>query len=252
MSFGFPEDAHNFIALIGAAGCRSLRACTAILQFVNGEVEHGPARENHCALHEVLKLTDISRPMPGCEPFERGRGYRGDLLLHAACILLREVMHKQRNVLRAFPQRRDVDGKDIQPVVKIVAELAVLDHLFQVAVGGGDQTHVHALSVCAAQPFEFPLLQSAQKLGLDFRRNVADLVEKEAATVRQFQTAGFLGDGAGKRAFFMTKQLTLEQAGGNGRAIQLHEGAVLAAAALVDGAGNQLLARTRLSQQKHG
>ena len=57
---------------------------------------------------------------------------------------LREVADEQRNVLPAFPQRRNPDWKDVQPVVQVRTEFPLGDHLFEIAVGGGDQPKVDA------------------------------------------------------------------------------------------------------------
>src|SRR5438128_10899471 len=48
----------------------------------------------------------------------------------------------------------------------------------------------------------------------------------------------------------MSKQFTLKQAGRNGGTIQLHKRAIFASAAVVNGAGDQLLACTCLSKQQ--
>src|SRR5260370_32686477 len=48
----------------------------------------------------------------------------------------------------------------------------------------------------------------------------------------------------------MSKQFTLKQAGRNGSTTQLHKRALFASAAVVNGAGDQLLACTWLSKQQ--
>jgi hypothetical protein len=57
------------------------------------------------------------------------------------------------------------------------------------------------LGAGAAQALELLLLQDAQELGLEFERDVADLVEEDRAAVRQFEAAEALGDGAGEGPF---------------------------------------------------
>src|SRR5205807_5379255 len=91
--------------------------------------------ENYCSLNQVFQFADVSRPVPACQLPHTGSGNRFDLLLHAAGVLLGEVTHQQRNVLRTLTQRRNLNGKDVEPVIKVAAELVFRDHLFQVAVG---------------------------------------------------------------------------------------------------------------------
>ena len=79
---------------------------------------------------------------------------------------LREVANEQWNVLRAFPQRRNPDGKHVQPVVQIASELTVLHQRGQIPVRGRDQPDIHVHGACAAEPFEFLFLKDTEQLGL--------------------------------------------------------------------------------------
>src|SRR5690242_5190139 len=49
----------------------------------------------------------------------------------------------------------------------------------------------------------------------------------------------------------MSKELTLQQSGGNCCAVELHKSSIFAFAALVDRPGNEFLAGARLAQQQH-
>ena len=91
-------------------------------------------------------------------------------------------------------------GKHIQPVVEIAAEQAVGDHLLEIAVGGRDQPHVNPLRPGASQPLELLLLQRAQQLGLNLRRDVPGFVEKQRAPIGELQPADLAVGGAGERA----------------------------------------------------
>ena len=64
--------------------------------------------------------------------------------------------------------------------------------------------------MAVAQTFEFALLQSAQKLGLNFKGNISDLIKKQSALVGKLQPSDFLANGARKGALFMTKQFAFE------------------------------------------
>jgi hypothetical protein len=50
--------------------------------------------------------------------------------------------------------------------------------------------------VRAADPLELSLLEHAQRLGLEARRNLADFVEQEGPAARELEMAGALADGA--------------------------------------------------------
>ena len=119
-------------------------------------------------------------------------------------------------------------------------------------MGGGHHPHVHLDRPVAAHPLELVLLEKAQELHLHGGRDVADLVEEEGASVRGLEAAGPGGDGARERALLVAEQLALEEGLGQGRARHLHEGRRLRRAVLVDGLGEELLARPALSEQEHG
>ena len=52
---------------------------------------------------------------------------RLDRTVHPPREVLDEVPHEERNVLRALPQRRDMNRKHVQPVKEIGPELLRLD-----------------------------------------------------------------------------------------------------------------------------
>ena len=100
----------------------------------------------------------------------------------------------------AVAQWRDDNGEHVQPIVEIAAKQAVLHHLRQVAIGGGDDAHIHVQSPRAAQALEFLFLKNAQQLGLKFQRDVADFVKKQRAAVGEFEAPHLLRDGPGEGA----------------------------------------------------
>src|SRR5215472_12037497 len=127
--------------------------------------------------------------MPGGQLSQRRCRNRFDLLFHSPGIFLSEVVDQQRNVLGPFTQWRNPDGKDIQTVIKVAAELAIFEHLLQVSVGRSDQTNIHPLGMVASKPFELALLQGTKEFWLDLGRNVTHFVQKEGPAVCQLQTA---------------------------------------------------------------
>src|SRR5690606_35621472 len=123
-----------------------------------------------------------------------------DGLAEALVAALDEVRDEGGQVLEPLAQRRQVDRDDVEAVVEVLAELAVADQLFEVAVGGGDQAHVDAEGLDAADALELRLLDRAQQLDLDLLRDLADLVEEEGAAVGELEAAGAAADGAGEGA----------------------------------------------------
>src|SRR5262249_24062993 len=112
-----------------------------------------------------------------------------------------EVPHQHGKVVAALAQRRQVDGEDVQPVVQVWPELPLLRPRLEVAVGGGDQPHVGADRLVAADALERLLLQDAQQLGLQRQRHVADLVQEQRAAADLLELADALAVGAGEGPF---------------------------------------------------
>ena len=72
---------------------------------------------------------------------------------------------------------------------EVFAELPLANHRFQIAVGGGDDAHVHGNRLRAADALEGLLLEHAQELHLRAGRQVADLVQEERALVGLLEAA---------------------------------------------------------------
>src|SRR5207245_721362 len=109
----------------------------------------------------------------------------------------------------------------------------------------------HVDGAVVAQASDGALLQDPQELGLDGLRRLADLVEKEGASVRLLQESLAHAVGAGERALDVTEELALEQRLGERRRADRDEWAGGAAADVVDGPCDQFLARATLPGHEH-
>src|SRR5207244_12978140 len=76
-----------------------------------------------CALHPVLKLTDISRPSMASDCIKRigSESQVSFIALHRE--LLQELSREQFDILTALPKRRQFDYDDTQPKIQIFPEL---------------------------------------------------------------------------------------------------------------------------------
>src|SRR5882672_1094335 len=135
-----------------------------------------------------------------------------------------------RDVIPALAQGRQDEREDIESIIQVISESTLGYHLGQIAIGGGDQTNVHANRPRAPQTLEFLFLEHAKQLRLQLERNVAHFVEKQRALVCELKSAHLLTDRAGKSALLMAEQLAFQQTRWNGRAIELDEGPILARA----------------------
>ena len=204
--------------------------------------------EDHRAVHGVLELAHVARPVVAREQRHRVVGEPGHRLADLGAALLEEMVRERRDVFAPLAQRGHADREDIDAVEEVVAERAFGHHGAQVAVGGADKPDVGALRARVAHRLELALLDDAQQLRLDRERDVADLVEEYAATLRHFEQPALVRDRAREGAFHVAEELAFEQVLGERHAIDRHDRLVLAQAVVVDGAGDELLAGTALSR----
>jgi hypothetical protein len=70
---------------------------------------------------------------------------------------------EHRHVVAAIPQRRQVDAREIQVRVQVLAELPGGHRLFEIAVRRGHQAEVDAHFAAAARARELSFLHHAQQ-----------------------------------------------------------------------------------------
>ena len=108
-------------------------------------------------------------------------------------------------------------------MVKVLAETAFGNLFLQVFVGGCQHAYIDVNSFVAAYPRNLVLLQRPQHFRLGRQRHVAYLVQEQRPAVGLLKLARLVLDGTGKRTFYMTKQLTLNQFGRNSCTVDLHQ-----------------------------
>ena len=167
-------------------------------------------------------------------------------------VLAQEVRRQQRDVRRALAQRRHLERDDVQPVVEVLAELAPprpsACRLRLVAAMTRTSTLMVSLpptrsNSCSCRKRSSLTWTAGEISPISSRNSVPPL----ACWKRPSRRA----DRAGERAALVAEQLALEQRLGERRAVQLHERALGARAALVDGGRDQLLAGARLAGDQH-
>src|SRR5262249_25152859 len=96
-----------------------------------------------------------------------------------------------------------MNSHDVKAVVEIRTEVSFLNGTLQIAVGGGYNPNINGNRCDSAHALELPFLEEPQELGLQFLRDIADLIEKDCAPLGQFYLARLAPVGASKRALFM-------------------------------------------------
>ena len=113
------------------------------------ELHAAAARERDGALHGVLELAHVARPLVAQQLIGGARGEAGDLALHAQRRVREQHPRERQDVVAALAQRRHVQLDDLEPVVEVLAEGAARDAVGEVAVGGGHDAHVDRAGSCS-------------------------------------------------------------------------------------------------------
>src|SRR5512145_1089053 len=87
-------------------------------------------------------------------------------------------LRNERDVFLPLTQRRKHNLKHAQPVVEFFAQAR-----FQGMAGGGKHARVYRNLTLAAQPSHPQVFESAKELWLRGWRHLADLIQKQGATV---------------------------------------------------------------------
>ncbi len=190
------------------------------------------------AVEDVAELAHVAGPVVRRQGRRRfaaeGDGGRGGI---AFAREVEEALDEGRDVVSpALAERRHGDGHDRETEVEIFAELAALDLVAQVALGGGDDASVGAEHLVAADAAELARLEDAQELGCTSSGSSPTSSRKTRAAARELEGALARRDGAGEGAALVPEELALDQAVAHGAAVHDHERAVLARALLMQGA----------------
>src|SRR5215472_17478138 len=97
----------------------------------------------------------------------------------------------------------------MKPVIQILAKTACLHFGRKIAVCGRNNTNVHLARLRASHWLELAFLKNAQKLGLQFERQLGNFIEEDGSTVCQLEPSSAPHGGTGERSSFMTEELTL-------------------------------------------
>ena len=181
--------------------------------------------ENHCALDGVAQLAGVAGPVVGSSC---GRALKKPARKRLRpCFWFISVTIASAIAARFFDvlaESRHVDVEDVEAVVEIGAQVALFNGDAGIAIGGGEDAHVHLLLGARAQAAELALLKNAQELGLGGDGHFADLVEQQGAAGGQLEASGTPFGRAGEGAFFVAEELAFDEGLRDGGAVDGDEG----------------------------
>src|SRR3984893_16647666 len=221
------------------------------LQIRDIDAKRRTCRNNYGAFDYILQLSYIPGPVISAQGIHRGRRNGFYRLVHTSGELLREMPYQERDIAFTLSQRRNVNREHVEAKKKIGSKLLLPHHGFQVTVCRGNQTCIGSQGARTPETLEFPFLQYAKQLRLQFKRNLSNLIQKDRAAIGYFKASDALRDRSCKCAFLVPEQLAFEQARRDGRAVELDERLRAARAQIMNGARDQLFPRAGLSVNQH-
>ncbi len=120
-----------------------------------------------------------------------------------------KLLAKDGDVFESVAQRRQHDAHLREAIVEVLAEAPGLDLVPQLTVRRGDDPHVDLDGRVAADPYDLLSLEDAEKLGLQGRRQFADLVDEDGAAARRLEEADAPLVGTGERPLLVAEEQRL-------------------------------------------
>ena len=230
-----------------------LNAGIAAQHFGGEVVDFGLTEEGNDdeAFHFVFELADVARPVVGDDFLEDGEAEGGFGQAHFAGGEGEEVAGEDGDIGFDFAEGGGFEADDVEAVVEVLAEIAIPDGAFEVAISCGDNADIDFDGFMGTDAFDFAFLESAEDFGLSGEAEVADFVEEEGTAVGCFELAHAALD-AGSDAAFDAKEFGFDEGFGQGGAVEGDVGAIGAGAEGVEGAGDEVLAGTAFAGDENG
>src|SRR5438552_2009179 len=204
------------------------------------DIDDAAAPQDHRPLDDILHLADIAGPRVLLEKRHGLRRDAANAFPQCGADLLDEMRHENRNVLTPFAQGWELNRDDVQTIEEILSKDSVRDRARELAIRGGDQSDVDSDVADVADPPDLSLLNRAQQLYLQGRRDLGDLVEKECSAGGGGEEAFAGRDGTCEGPSHVAEELRFHQRFGNRAAVDRDEGSAPTAARLMNRSGHEL------------
>src|SRR5256885_16128411 len=103
--------------------------------------------------------------------------------------LFEEVIHQTVYVAAPLAQRRHKQVHNVDSIIEVLAEVAVFDFFFQLAVGGTNYAHLDLLVILCTNAAELSVLQELQKFRLQWHIEFRNLIQEKPAAMGHFHAA---------------------------------------------------------------
>ena len=126
-----------------------------------------------------------------------------------------------------------------------------VNHLHKIPMCGADHTHIGKKRCSAAQTLELFFLDDTEKLWLQLKWKIPDLVQEQGTPTSPFKPSNVARNRASIGAPLVTEELAFKQACGNCSAIHFHKWTLRSVAALVNSFCDDFLASSCFAIDQH-
>ena len=161
------------------------------------------------------------------------------------------MLHEFANVGDTVAERRNVKRHDVQAVVQVLAERPAVHQSAQVAISGGNDARIYAVHLIPADRTIIAVLQHPEEPSLRFQRHIPDLIQEHRAARRFMEASGPAARGTGEGTPLVPEQLALDQLARDRRHVERDERSAPSLAEIVQGMGDELLARSRFARNQN-
>src|SRR5260370_22149947 len=109
-------------------------------------------------------------------------------------------------MLPSFPERGQLDRKNVKAVKEVTPEYACSDSRLQVTIGGSNHPNIRSDRSGSTDTFEFMFLQNTQESDLGLGRKLSDFIKEDRASFSQLKAPQTPLSCPRKGAFLMAAQ----------------------------------------------
>src|SRR6266478_9291580 len=161
---------------------------------------------DHRSLDDVLQFANVTRPGVRLKQIEALFANCLKALSCLSCITIDEVLNQYRNIFPSFPQRGQLDRKNVKAVKEVTPEYACSDSRLQVTIGGSNHADIRSDRSRSTDAFEFMFLQNTQESDLCLGRKLSDFIEEDRASFGQLKAPYTALSCSCEGALLMTEQ----------------------------------------------
>src|SRR5271165_2387763 len=120
----------------------------------------------------------------------------------------------------------NLDRENVETVEQILPKLLLLNHGPEVTMGRRDHPNIHLDRCSTSQALELLLLNGPQQFRLHLQADIANLIQKERASVCQLESTFSLHQSPRESSPLMPEQLAFQKSRGDGGAVHAYIGTI--------------------------